>query len=112
MQMNDIYVVYGSSGKKMVLELLEKIDIRKDIPTDSLIGIKPNLVTPKPSDSGSTTDPEMVAAVIEYLQSNGFDNVIILESAWHGARSGSDGCICCRSDEYSLERCISCKYCT
>lgn len=77
--------MYGSSGKKMVLELLEKIEMRKDIPEDSLIGIKPNLVSPRPSDSGATTDPDMVAAVIEYLQSYGFRKIIILESAWHGA---------------------------
>ncbi|MFC2118065.1 DUF362 domain-containing protein [Bacteroidota bacterium] len=85
MEKNEIYLMYGEDGKAMITELLEKINITSEISGNPLIGIKPNLVTPKPSDSGATTDPEIVAGVIEYLQSNGFNNIIILEGAWHGA---------------------------
>ena len=36
------------------------------------IGIKPNLVTPAPADFGGTTHPEIIAAIIEYLQAAGY----------------------------------------
>ncbi len=85
MNEDEIYVIYGSSGKNMILELLERINISEEIPKNAIIGIKPNLVTPKKSDSGSTTDPEIVAGLIEYLHKYNLREIIILEGAWYGA---------------------------
>ncbi|MDK2934519.1 MAG: hypothetical protein PWP27_2329, partial [Clostridiales bacterium] len=60
----------------------------------ALIGLKPNLVVAKPSSSGATTDPELVAGVIEYLQSKGFENIIILEGSWVGDRTARAFKVC------------------
>ncbi|QGU00238.1 Iron-sulfur cluster-binding protein [Candidatus Syntrophocurvum alkaliphilum] len=84
MQNNDLYVIYGDQPKKMIMHLLDDIKVADEIPKDSLIGIKPNLVLAKPATSGATTSPEIIAGTIEYLQSEGFKNIIILESSWIG----------------------------
>lgn len=84
MEKNEIHVIYGSSPKSMVLELLQKIKPETDIKPEMLIGIKPNLIVAKPSTEGATTSPEIVSGVIEYLQGKGFKNIIILESSWVG----------------------------
>src|SRR5690606_40350398 len=62
------------------LHVLDYIGDEKDI----LIGIKPNLVVPKPSHLGATTDPRIVIAIIEYLKTHGYHNIVILESSWVG----------------------------
>ncbi|MCP4197291.1 MAG: DUF362 domain-containing protein [Proteobacteria bacterium] len=80
----DIFVVYGNQPEQMVASVMDSLDILGELPKDKPIGIKPNLVVSKPSDSGATTDPQIVAAVIQYLQSHGFSNLVIMESSWLG----------------------------
>ncbi len=63
---NGIRIIYGDNPKQMVKELLEVIKPEEEIDKNSLIGIKPNLVVAKPSSSGATTSPEIVAGIIEY----------------------------------------------
>ncbi|PRX21801.1 uncharacterized protein (DUF362 family) [Orenia metallireducens] len=87
MKVNNIYVSYGDSPKEMIIELLTEIKPEREIRPESLIGIKPNLVVAKKSSSGATTDPNLVAGVIEYLQSKGYHNLIILEGSWVGDRT-------------------------
>lgn len=87
MNNKDIYIIYGCTPKSMVNEILNYIHIEDDIKKDACIGIKPNLVVAKPSNSGATTSPELVAGVIEYLQSKGFNNIVILEGSWVGERT-------------------------
>lgn len=82
-----IYVSYGNKPKEMIKEILSKLQIEKDIKKDALIGIKPNLVVAKPSASGATTSPELVEGVVEYLQSRGLENIVILEGSWVGDRT-------------------------
>jgi len=48
------------------------------------IAIKPNLVVSSPSRDGATTDPRIVEAIVAYLLDNGFDDIVIMESAWLG----------------------------
>lgn len=66
-----IRIIYGDKPKQMVKELLEVIKPEEEIDKDALIGIKPNLVVAKPSSSGATTSPEIVAGLIEYLKAKG-----------------------------------------
>jgi uncharacterized protein (DUF362 family) len=81
-------VIYGNTPKQMVLEILNYLNIEDNIESkNSLIGIKPNLVVAKPSSSGATTSPEIVAGIIEYLNSKGFNNLVILEGSWVGDRT-------------------------
>ncbi|MDF2615021.1 MAG: iron-sulfur cluster-binding protein [Clostridia bacterium] len=89
MKRNDIVIKYGDTPKSMVKDILDKIKIEEEINPNMLIGIKPNLVVAQPSVYGATTSPELAAGVIEYLQSKGFKNIIILEGSWIGDRTSS-----------------------
>lgn len=71
----------------MIGEVLSALQIEQTIPEDALIGIKPNLVVAKPSTSGATTSPLLVAGIIEYLESKGRNNIAILEGSWIGDRT-------------------------
>lgn len=94
MKQEDIYVIYGDKPKKMIKEILSKIKIEEAISKNARIGIKPNLVVAKPSTSGATTSPELVAGVIEYLQSKGYKNLVILEGSWVGDMTYSAFKVC------------------
>ena len=50
-------------------------------PPGARIAIKPNLVVPKPSLSGATTDPALVESIVAYLQSKGHTDIRIIESS-------------------------------
>lgn len=84
MSETDIVIMYGDQPFEMVESLLNRLNIIDELPRDGVIGIKPNLVLARPSESGATTDPEIVSGIIEYLHTNGFYNIEILESAWLG----------------------------
>ena len=99
MKSNSLYVMYGNNDKEMILETLKTINLASDIPDkNSLIGIKPNLVLAKPSESGATTSPNLVEGVIEYLISNDLKNIVILEGSWVGARTPQAFDICGYTD--------------
>ncbi|QTL98206.1 DUF362 domain-containing protein [Iocasia frigidifontis] len=86
MQKRQLHIKYGNKAKEMVYDLLDKLNIASDIDKrNSLIGIKPNLVLPSPSNKGATTSPDLVEGIIRYLQDNGYNNIVILEGAWVGA---------------------------
>jgi uncharacterized protein (DUF362 family) len=94
MERDNIFVIYGNTPSVMVKEILSRAKIEDQIDKNAMIGIKPNLVVAKPSSSGATTSPELVAGVIEYLQSKGFNNIIILEGSWVGDRTSSAFRVC------------------
>lgn len=85
MRKNEFYRAYGTEYKEMTKRLLEKARLCDEIKKDACIGIKPNLVSPVPAKFGGTTHPEIIAGIIEYLQSHGFDNICIAEGSWVGA---------------------------
>lgn len=82
-----IHVIYGHDVQSMVMDVLHRMNATSLIPKNARIGIKPNLVVPKPHTSGATTDPAIVAGIIEYLRDQGYDNIAILEGSWVGART-------------------------
>lgn len=85
MKRNQILKIYGTDYTQMTIHLLEKAKLLEHIPDKSCrIGIKPNLVSPTPASYGATTHPEVVAGIIEYLQKNGYRNIMIAEGAWVG----------------------------
>lgn len=94
MEQNDIYVIYGLTPKKMVMDLLQQARIERDIDKNTRIGLKPNLVVAKPSTSGATTTPGLVEGVIEYLQSHGYRNISILEGSWVGDKTSTAFKVC------------------
>jgi uncharacterized protein (DUF362 family) len=89
-----ISVIYGATPHSMVTKLLEHLAPERGWDRNALIGIKPNLVVPKPHTSGATTSPEIVAGVIEYFQEKGYRNIIILEGSWVGARTSEAFRVC------------------
>ncbi|MGP3778560.1 DUF362 domain-containing protein [Halanaerobium saccharolyticum] len=85
MQKNQLLINYGDQARKMAKELLNEIKPERKLKSDSLIALKPNLINATKSEKGATTDPELAAGVIEYLQNKGFNNLMIIESSWVGA---------------------------
>lgn len=84
MNKNDLFVIYGDAIPDMVYALLTRADAAAGIPKGARIGLKPNLAVAKRADSGATTHPEIVEAVIVYLREHGFGDIRIIESSWIG----------------------------
>ena len=92
---NQIWRIYGTEFKEMTKRLLEEAGLAALIgDRKTRIGIKPNLVSPSPADFGATTHPEIVAGIVEYLQKNGFTDLIITEGSWVGDRTSRAYDIC------------------
>ncbi|WP_041611047.1 DUF362 domain-containing protein [Treponema primitia] len=89
MEKNEILVIYGKKIEEMAFSLAEAADLADLIrDRDRRIGLKPNLVVARPAADGATTHPEIARGLIRYLQKNGFQNLVILEGSWVGARTG------------------------
>ena len=85
MKDNGIYIIYGKDPREMAARLMEKCGLASMIgDRKKSIGIKPNLITSTTADHGAVTHPEIVVAIIEYLQANGFSDIKIIESSWVG----------------------------
>lgn len=85
---SNAWAVYGTDYLNMARRILEAADVASRIPSkDARIALKPNLVLAAPADRGATTHPELVAGAIEYLQDNGFHNLVIAEGSWVGERT-------------------------
>ena len=83
-----IWKIYGTDYKEMTKKILAAADLAVRIgDRKTRIGIKPNLVVASPAQFGATTHPEVVAGIIEYLQENGFTQIIIAEGSWVGDRT-------------------------
>ena len=92
---NEILRIYGTEYTKNTVRLLEEADLASLIPSkSSRIGIKPNLVSPSEASFGATTHPEIVAGILEYLQSRGFINIVIAEGSWVGDRTAEAFEVC------------------
>jgi len=95
MYTNEILVVYGSDISGMAIALARESNLAELIgDRKKRIGIKPNLVTPSPASGGATTHPEIAAGLISYLKENGFNNLVILESAWAGGSTAEAFRVC------------------
>ena len=88
MEKNELLMTYGTDYKEMTKRLLEEADLIGRIPgNDSLIGIKPNLVSGSDASWGATTHTEVVAGILEYLQEKGCKRLVILEGSWVGDKT-------------------------
>jgi len=95
MDTNEILVVYGSDISAMAIALARESNLAELIGgRGKRIGIKPNLVTPRPASGGATTHPEIAAGLISYLKENGFNNLAIIEGAWAGASTAEAFRVC------------------
>lgn len=88
MRENEILRIFGTNYFDNTKKLLNEAGLKDIIPAkDTRIGIKPNLVSPVPAIMGSTTHPEVVSGLIEYLQENDFCNITIMEGSWVGDKT-------------------------
>lgn len=85
MNKNDLLLIYGSDERSMTEALLNRMDLEAMIGSkDARIALKPNLVVAVKPESGATTHPGILVAIIEHLQKRGYHNISIVESAWVG----------------------------
>jgi uncharacterized protein (DUF362 family) len=77
----DLLVLHGREPKAMALRILEESGIARRLARGSRVVLKPNLINAKPASSGSTTTPEVVAGVIEFLQRRGVRQITIAEGS-------------------------------
>ena len=84
MKQNELHIMYGNDIGNMTYELLEKIDIARDMRPDMRITLKPNFVVAKEAASGATTHPEIAEAVLRYLLAHGMKHISIMEGSWVG----------------------------
>ncbi len=85
MNKNDIIIIHGTNYKEMAIQVLEQADVAGAIgDTEKSVALKPNLVVAAHPSGGATTHSELLAGVIEYLQSHGFFNLSIMEGSWVG----------------------------
>jgi len=72
--------------QKLTTKLLETVSLIDRLPTDkkSLVALKPNLVVSRSAEDGATTHPEICEGIINYLQSYGYTNIVIVEGSWVG----------------------------
>ena len=85
MEKNEILVVYGRQYKAMTREILCQAGLADMIGNrNTLVGIKPNLLGQVLAEEGGTTHPCVIEGLIEYLQENGFRNLVMLEGSWVG----------------------------
>ena len=83
---NEFVLVQGTDYERMTVRLLEDIDLAGMIGNrKTRIGIKPNLVSDSPASEGATTHPEIVSGLLSYLQSHGFEDILVLEGSWVGS---------------------------
>ncbi len=91
----DLWLTHGSDLADRAVELLAAAGVAEDIGGQgSRIGIKPNLVLPRPASQGATTHPEIAEGVIRYLHQHGFKNLVILEGSWVGDRTEAAFAVC------------------
>ena len=83
---NEFVLVQGTDYERMTVRLLEDIDLAVMIGNrKTRIGIKPNLVSDSSADEGATTHPEIVSGLLSYLQTHGFEDILVLEGSWVGS---------------------------
>ena len=85
MEKNDIIKIHGKNYKDMARQVLEYAGLAPLIGDRSRkIALKPNVLGTSTPETGAVTHPEIVRAVIEYLQENGFKYITIMEGSWVG----------------------------
>ena len=85
--MSSIYEIFGSDAYQMTISLMEAAGVSNMIPKGASIALKPNLVIDGDPDSGATTHSGVLSGCIEYLQSNGFSDICVMEGSWVGDRT-------------------------
>jgi uncharacterized protein (DUF362 family) len=83
-----VAIAHGTDPVRMAREALNLIDAKRIIRPADRIVLKPNYVEPRMPDTGVTTDPRVIEAVVDWLQTEvGAADITIAESTWERART-------------------------
>jgi uncharacterized protein (DUF362 family) len=74
-----VAISHGNDPHAMVFEALDLLGAADLVKPDDVVVLKPNYVEPMRPDTGVTTDPRVIAAVIAWLQYQGARNITICE---------------------------------
>lgn len=77
-----VAIAHGEDPQPMVFEVLRRVGAADVLKPDGGVVIKPNYVEPRTPDTGVTTDPRVIAAVVRWLQDSGVRDITIAESNW------------------------------
>jgi uncharacterized protein (DUF362 family) len=82
-----VAIAHGTDPSGMVREALDLIDAAQLVPLNGRIVLKPNYVEPHSPETGTTTDPRVIEAVIGWLQELGAADITVAESTWERERT-------------------------
>jgi len=82
-----VAIAHGRDPRALVREALQHIDAAALLSAGDRIVVKPNYVEPMMPETGTTTDPRVIEAVVEWLQDVGARDITIAESTWEKART-------------------------
>jgi len=74
-----VAIARGEDPRALVREVLEGIEAAAVVGRGDRVVLKPNYVEPMSPESGVTTDPRVIAAVVEWLQELGVRDITIAE---------------------------------
>jgi uncharacterized protein (DUF362 family) len=77
-----VAIAHGRDPRRMVREALERIGAARAVDVSGRVVIKPNFVEPRKPETGVTTDPQVIAAVVEWCRDLGARDITIAESNW------------------------------
>jgi len=89
-----ITVNYGKDWSKITYDALKASDIKVYLKPDFSVSLKPNLVSPKTPDMGSTTHAEVLDGIIIFLRDFGIQNIKIIENSSFGQNTKQAFKIC------------------
>jgi uncharacterized protein (DUF362 family) len=86
--MAKIFEIYGTDAHEMTKSLMKAAHAADLIPAGASIALKPNLVVEGRPENGATTHAGVLSGCIEYLQSEGFTDISVIEGSWVGGNTG------------------------
>jgi len=83
-----VAIAHGEDPRAMVRQAMDLIKASGVVKPSDRVVVKPNYVEPMMPDTGATTDPRVIEAVIEWLQEEiGARDITVAESTWERART-------------------------
>ena len=82
-----VAIAHGEDPLDLVRQVLEAIGAAAVVGPDDRIVLKPKYVEPMRPDTGVTTDPRVIDAVIAWLQGQGAADITVAESTWTRERT-------------------------
>jgi uncharacterized protein (DUF362 family) len=82
-----VAIAHGEDPGPMVREAFHHVRAAEVVRPGDRIVLKPNYVEPMMPETGVTTDPRVIEAVVDWLQDLGAEDITIAESTWERSRT-------------------------